>query len=485
MCDASSEKSTARYGGSLPPRRGYPQPTQIVLFPTPTYPVRISPTGQQAARLGSSSSAPELAFSLQPQHCDDADEERAWTADCTTTLGQRSPKRRSLNSGLTTPPRKPNRFVDASTGAVYSSPQTSGQRLSLGDNGRPNLGLDQINVDEAFALMLARSKNEALDSPPSPKARLNFSRSSVTSSKREEGWTSPDGSTEKTDTFTSSPSTCGGPLSPREDRNMKTPEQCRQAFRYELMNVTGGALEAFRSIDLNGSGQISFQEFTTGLARLAVNWQEATGLDSLRKVFRLFDQKKEGALKLVDLFPDALRQTEVETYRLSTPEFLEHWCMTRQNADQKRRPKWQMEEDEQLRALFVSAESRQNLDGHKHWMSSTIRRMKKLGKSDAYCREKCALHLPKGSGPFDRERKHAFGENDVRLLRREYTDKVIGTVRNVQKTVYELREQRLELQASRRTMIRLGRKRDVYRDSHIGQRRSIQREEEDEEEEEI
>jgi hypothetical protein len=223
------------------------------------------------------------------------------------------------------------------------------------------------------------------------------------------------------------------------------------------MKIMGGGMEAFRSLDLNASGRVSLTEFSEGLTRLAVNWQEATGLDSLPKVFRLFDQRKEGALKLADLFPNALRQTEADSYRLNTPEFLEHWCVASPGKEQKRLPKWQLEKDEQLQSLVVGAESRQQVAYHKRWMSSSIRRMKKLGKSDAYCREKCALHLPKGSGPVDRERMHSFGDNDARRCRLEYTEKVIGTVRNVQKTFFELREQRMKLQESRRTMLRLTR----------------------------
>lgn len=82
-------------------------------------------------------------------------------------------------------------------------------------------------------------------------------------------------------------------------------------------------------------------------------------------------------------------------------------------------------------------------------MKSTIRRLKASGKSDARCRETVALHLPRGTGPADRDGVQTFCEADVKMSRRRYTDNIQEPVRNIQKVVFQLRDQRRTLHESK------------------------------------
>merc|ERR1712224_421884 len=122
----------------------------------------------------------------------------------------------------------------------------------------------------------------------------------------------------------------------------------------------------------------------------------------------------------------------------------------------KRGPKWEAADaDDELRTLFAATEARQEVTDRKRWMSQTIRRMKSQGKSDARCRELCALHLPRGTGPRDKECVHGFSQREVKNCRKNYNDAVSHPMRNIQKQVYAMREQRLELQASRLELRRM------------------------------
>merc|ERR1712046_10682 len=105
--------------------------------------------------------------------------------------------------------------------------------------------------------------------------------------------------------------------------------------------------------------------------------------------------------------------------------------------------------DEELKILCRSADSRQVVADERRRMGAMIRRLKNQGKSDARCRECVAIHLPRGTGPKDRDNVQTFSEIEVRQCRRAYNDPILSHVRNIQKNVYDMREQRRALQSSR------------------------------------
>jgi hypothetical protein len=203
-------------------------------------------------------------------------------------------------------------------------------------------------------------------------------------------------------------------------------------------------------MDLSGSRHLSFQEFSTGLARLEIPWQEVTGVATMRDVFKLFDVDKKGVLTLEKLFPETKHGNS--KMRISTPDFWNKYCRGTHDIGQVRDPRWEGGADHELQLLRDAAQAREDVSEKRRWIANTMRRLKHQGKSDARCRELCALHLPKGTGPRDREHVHAFSDSEVKTCKKSYSEQVNAPVRNIQKTVYEMREQRRVLEKARQRM---------------------------------
>mmetsp|Transcript_105181 Transcript_105181/g.201968 ORF Transcript_105181/g.201968 Transcript_105181/m.201968 type:complete len:730 (+) Transcript_105181:74-2263(+) len=235
------------------------------------------------------------------------------------------------------------------------------------------------------------------------------------------------------------------------DEPLNVAEVLREAVRVELIDAAGGAMEAFRCMDLSRSGRLTQSEFADGIERLGVPWRELTGFKKPREIYKLFDLDKDGSVSLADLFPE---ETKLEEHtRMSTPEWWGHWCRKSKDTKALSRPSgpaWNFSgPDEELQVIKAAQASRESASHRRKWISSTMRRMKNQGKSDARCRECCALHLPRGTGPKDRDGVSNFSEMEVKACKRVYIDEVQGPTRNIQKTVFEMREQRRLLQNSR------------------------------------
>lgn len=249
-------------------------------------------------------------------------------------------------------------------------------------------------------------------------------------------------------------------------------EEKREAIRERLVRTAGGAREAFRMIDLTHNQRISPGEFSDGMQRMGINWQEITGFSKIQDVFKLFDRSNNRHLVLEELFPELLHESEGEPLRMSTPEFWNHWCKsTRTPAvttdhERMRSPKWHAAPDEELRLMCREADQRQDITDERRRMAAALRRLKHQGKSDARCRECIATHLPRGTGPKDRQDVQTFSELEVKACRRAYSDKTSTHVKNIQKSVFDMREQRKQLQGSRHQLWA------VTREEHSGAGRS-------------
>jgi len=115
-----------------------------------------------------------------------------------------------------------------------------------------------------------------------------------------------------------------------------------------------------------------------------------------------------------------------------------------------RSAKWQPSTpEEKIQMLLQAADLRSEGTAKKRWMSSTFRRLKTRGKSDARCREVVALHLPRGSGPKDREDVPIFSQNEVRSCKKIYTDQYMEPVKRIQKVIVNMKDQKRELRAVR------------------------------------
>jgi hypothetical protein len=229
----------------------------------------------------------------------------------------------------------------------------------------------------------------------------------------------------------------------------------RNVVRNAMIKAAGNEIAAFSAINLNGSGRICSQEFADGVARLGVKWQLLTGLSKPRDLFRLFDMcPKNGVISLFELFPSEYNKPKDDS-GATTPDFWKKWVHSNHDlTDQAPRgPRWAPAgPEEALGRLFEAREKNDNSALKHKWMSKTFRRMKARGKTDARCREMVALHLPRGSGPADRQDVKTFSQAEVKFVKRTYQDAVLEPQRKILKDLYSLREHRKTLTTSRQKL---------------------------------
>lgn len=234
-------------------------------------------------------------------------------------------------------------------------------------------------------------------------------------------------------------------------------EEMREEVRRELISLAGGAVEAFQIFDLSGSGNISMQEFTDGMERFEFPWKDITGLRWILDLFALFDQNRDGVIDFEELFPQDTGKEEAPR-RPTTPDFWDQWCDWSDDYTVEvysdRPALWESgAPDVELQRLFKAQRKLKDEAVHRRWMSSMFRRLKNRGKSDAQCRECIAQHLPRGTGPKDRQSVHTYSELEVKNCKRTYKDDMQNHIRVIQKEVYTMREQRNALADTRQQLL--------------------------------
>jgi len=229
-----------------------------------------------------------------------------------------------------------------------------------------------------------------------------------------------------------------GTWTQEEEADMR--HEGRLEIRLSLKELCGGSKEAFKKLDLNGSGYISCQEFADGVSRMGINWQQMTGMKRPRDLFNLFDEDKDAAISFAELFPEDVPDKDA---RPSTPDFLRAYNKNRNYSIKN--ACWQpANADEEMRTSQDFAQMSEEAAMKRKWMCSTMRRLKTRGKSDARCREVVALHLPRGTGPKDREGVSTFTQNDLKNTLKVYNDEVNLPMRRMWKVVGDYKDQRRE-----------------------------------------
>eukprot|EP00929_Paragymnodinium_shiwhaense_P032481 TRINITY_DN17997_c0_g1_i1.p1 TRINITY_DN17997_c0_g1~~TRINITY_DN17997_c0_g1_i1.p1 ORF type:complete len:526 (+),score=125.61 TRINITY_DN17997_c0_g1_i1:111-1688(+) len=235
------------------------------------------------------------------------------------------------------------------------------------------------------------------------------------------------------------------PQSPKQEPEVNPAvhhDKYRKIIRAQLVDQAGHAKMAFRLLDHNASGQVSCGDFAPGVAALGVNWQDLTGFRKPRELFALFDRDKDGVVTFQELFPDYTPEEQ----RVSTPEFWEQYCWRTRYSDLRRGPSWlPADADSELEMHIGSLDQDQESLMHKKEMKLMIRRLKSRGRSDAFCREICAKHLPKGAGPPDLQDVPTLTFEQGFGCRKSYNDAVNETGRGIEKTLASMREQRKTL----------------------------------------
>lgn len=221
----------------------------------------------------------------------------------------------------------------------------------------------------------------------------------------------------------------------------------REAIRQWLIEGGGTEIRAFKAMDYNASGKICLGDFSGGVERLGVPWQEIMGTSNPKHLFKLFDTRRKGSLTFKDLFPDASPYVEKDLGD-STPDLYRRWCrrQDRDPASMNRKARWLPENVEELAALARQQQDKlDDVAEAKKRMESMIKRLKTRGKSHARCREIAARHLPPGTGPEDFQGVKTFSKAEVTASQKRYTERVFETSRDVQKVLYDMRHQAKEL----------------------------------------
>jgi len=433
--------------------------TQIVMFPTPTHAVRPATGTAEGSRSTPLPQVPEQRH-LQP-NARLSSSAPVLAAITPVQLPEQRSRAPSLRAPVDTGVRHRHpRFGPAAAAAAQVHTLSDDSSEGADSEGSEELSMDPFTKDSSGQLRRSSSCMTLNDRIAADHRRRTFhtQASSKTINELGEEWHPSNCDSRR--------ASCGllklpHEMSPRgnSSRHSKDPnaQEHRESLRKAILRASGcGCESTFRAIDLNQNGTLSMQEFGDGMSRLCVDWQEATGRNSIKEVYKLV-AGKDGSIRLQDLFPDTQHAKSDEPSRMSTPEFWNHWCKSNpKEAAKKRGPKWQAaDQDEELQCLFASTQSRQEVIDRKRWMSQTIRRMHKQGKSDARCREMCATHLPRGTGMRDKDYVHTFSQTDVKGCRRSYADAVSIPLRNIQKQVFAMREQRMELQHSRMVLSRM------------------------------
>lgn len=101
-----------------------------------------------------------------------------------------------------------------------------------------------------------------------------------------------------------------------------------QKFRQHLKMRFVTLRRAFKALDANAQGVLSFNDFKLALERLDVRWAEVTGFNDLQKLFKALDLHSSGELsqaQLMGVLQDSSDNHE-EWQFLSTMEKWTRWC---------------------------------------------------------------------------------------------------------------------------------------------------------------
>eukprot|EP00928_Gymnodinium_smaydae_P023721 TRINITY_DN19464_c0_g2_i1.p1 TRINITY_DN19464_c0_g2~~TRINITY_DN19464_c0_g2_i1.p1 ORF type:complete len:412 (+),score=80.76 TRINITY_DN19464_c0_g2_i1:55-1290(+) len=240
-------------------------------------------------------------------------------------------------------------------------------------------------------------------------------------------------------------------VSPSSQRDT---EPLRALIRSSLVEAAGSEEEAFRQLDLNGSGSVSMQEFVDGFERLRINWQELCGLSRKIELMRLFDVNRDGTLGLKEIFPStASRRKDVDHSRRDTAELWGMWCDKNPDpSTMSRGPMWRPAGlDDMLARQAKGNWVFEEVNARRKWISRHFRLLKKTGKSNQRCRQWIAHHLP-GNNARSRTSVEAFVRADATKSRQSYLDEVNEPAHNIRTVVNDMREQRKALASSRKKL---------------------------------
>lgn len=209
-------------------------------------------------------------------------------------------------------------------------------------------------------------------------------------------------------------------------------ESIRAVVREECKFRAGGSAEAaFGIMNSTRSGRVSLHDFGASLDRLQVDWRGLTGLRNERHLFRIFDKNRNGHLGFQDLFPDETPSEPGKRDR-KLAFLMKYNRAGGENADRiPRGASWELGGlEEEVEAGRAAEAARDQLTEDRGDIKLTLRRLRRVGRSDEQLKEVVVARLPKPT-PLP-----AKGDPERRM----------------QKRIGELKEQRRLLQDARQQL---------------------------------
>merc|ERR1712232_1458669 len=182
------------------------------------------------------------------------------------------------------------------------------------------------------------------------------------------------------------------------------------------------------------------------------------GVRGERDLILLFDLDRDGAIDLEEMFPDERGIRQLEPERMDTPEFWSYWCRRNRDvagpkAKDCRGPMWRPDSLEERIALHSHANwVQEEVELRRRWISEHYRLLREGGRNNRQCRAWIAHHLPGVGNREARSEVKSFARRDVGSNRQNYQEQINEPVRKIELAVGTLREQRKELQASKKQL---------------------------------
>jgi Ca2+-binding EF-hand superfamily protein len=160
----------------------------------------------------------------------------------------------------------------------------------------------------------------------------------------------------------------------------------------EVLTITSGSVQrAFKKMDLNGNGLLSYTELKQGLEMFKVPWEHLTGCPMIR-LFRLFDTSKCGNVNVNDMVGYTVTETIDWAHMTVDQQWdyygkkVEELCETLKRIEgEPRRPRWESRNEElKLQRLIDNSKRTMETYSHRKWLKRMFEQVDLFGIVERY-----------------------------------------------------------------------------------------------------
>lgn len=206
------------------------------------------------------------------------------------------------------------------------------------------------------------------------------------------------------------------------------------AFRHMLISRLGSLPQAYRYLDVNDNGNLSYSEFESGLRALQVDWSLITG-KSIANLFKALDQNGSGDLSLEELLGYMPLSQDFGSANLTQHEWIRYCNQTSElamKAQCSRPPRWTSEGVHERRvneALDWFEEDRK----HQQRREDLRRQLKEFGNKDQVT-DKRTSNL-KRDLVVDKKYRQIVDAEEVKRLKKQDIERTQDKVRRIQTVI--------------------------------------------------